>query len=110
VLNLSACSDSGGGPAPAPVRTALTLALSYGIKQFEFSWTAASSGVQEVNQDNDVATTNSGAVYVFRRDSAQVWVQQAYVKASSTGKDDAFGVSIDLADDGNTLAVGAFPR
>ena len=55
--------------------------------------------------DNDLAS-NSGAVYVFTR-SGSAWSQQAYIKASNTGADDEFGVSVSLSNDGNTLAVGA---
>jgi hypothetical protein len=47
----------------------------------------------------------SGAVYVFTRDSARVWSQQAYVKASNTDADDLFGWYIALSRD--TLAAGA---
>ncbi len=47
----------------------------------------------------------SGAVYVFTRDGAGVWSQQAYVKASNTDAGDRFGWSVALSD--NTLAVGA---
>jgi trimeric autotransporter adhesin len=43
-------------------------------------------------------------VYVFRRSGTE-WQQQAYVKASNTGADDGFGISVAL--DGDTLAVGA---
>jgi hypothetical protein len=42
---------------------------------------------------------------VFSR-SAGVWSQQAYIKASNTGADDFFGVSVALS--GDTLAVGAY--
>src|SRR5207249_4476945 len=49
---------------------------------------------------------DAGAVYVFTR-SAGSWSQQAYVKASNTGAGDAFGFSVALSGDGNTLAVGA---
>lgn len=48
----------------------------------------------------------SGAVYVYTRSGA-VWSQQAYVKASNAGAGDAFGESVALSADGNTLAVGA---
>ncbi|MDH3612657.1 MAG: cadherin-like beta sandwich domain-containing protein [Gammaproteobacteria bacterium] len=48
---------------------------------------------------------NSGAVYVFTRDEAGSWSQQAYLKASNTGAGDQFGTSIALS--GNSLAVGA---
>ena len=48
----------------------------------------------------------AGAVYVFVR-TGTTWNQQAYVKASNTQLGDAFGSSVALAGDGNTLAVGA---
>jgi len=55
---------------------------------------------------NDNSAPKSGAVYVFTRSGAS-WSQQAYMKASNTGKDDEFGSSLALSGDGNTLAVGA---
>ena len=48
----------------------------------------------------------SGAAYVFSR-SGTTWSEQAYIKASNTGASDAFGRSVCLSADGNTLAVGA---
>jgi hypothetical protein len=57
--------------------------------------------------DDDESRSNSGAVFVFTRDAAGAWMQQAYVKAAATGNDDDFGVSVALSDDGSTLAVGA---
>jgi len=59
--------------------------------------------------ESDSLATDPGAVYVFTR-SAGVWVQQAYVKASNTDTDDAFGTAVALSADGNTLAVGAHPE
>jgi hypothetical protein len=56
----------------------------------------------------DNSASASGAVYVFERDGAGAWSQQAYVKASNTGANDYFGVSVSLSGDGNTLAVGAY--
>jgi hypothetical protein len=47
----------------------------------------------------------AGAVYLFVRDGAGAWSQQAYVKASNTGEDGFCVVA--LSEDGNTLAVGA---
>jgi hypothetical protein len=54
----------------------------------------------------DESGSNSGAAYVFSFDGSD-WSQQAYVKATNTGYSDAFGASVALAADGNTLAVGA---
>lgn len=57
------------------------------------------------DQSNNSAS-ESGAVYIFTRSSSN-WSQQAYLKASNTGAGDTFGRSVSLANDGNTLAVGA---
>ncbi|HCY63141.1 MAG TPA: hypothetical protein DHV59_09985 [Oxalobacteraceae bacterium] len=65
----------------------------------------SASGINNNPADN--AAPDSGAVYVFTR-SGGAWSQQAYVKASNTGSGDWFGVSVGLAGDGNTLAVGAY--
>ena len=48
--------------------------------------------------------SNSGAVYVYTRDAAGAWSQQAYIKASNTDAGDKFVV---IALSGDTLAVGA---
>lgn len=60
---------------------------------------------------NEAATLNgaafSGAVYVYIR-SGTTWSQHAYVKAAYPGASGAFGSSVGLSADGNTLAVGAF--
>lgn len=62
------------------------------------------TGVNGDRTDNSMLV--SGAVYVYVRD-AGVWKEQAYLKASNTGEDDMFGMSVALSADGNTLAVGA---
>jgi hypothetical protein len=70
---------------------------------------SALTGVTAGSVDEGTAgngASNAGAVYVFAR-IAGVWVQQAYVKASNTGANDAFGIAVALSGDGNTLAVGA---
>jgi hypothetical protein len=59
------------------------------------------------DQNNNSGGWGSGAVYVFTRNDIGTWTQQAYVKASNTGASDGFGVSVALAVDGHTLAVGA---
>ena len=60
-----------------------------------------------INGDqNDDATGQAGAVYIFVRSSG-LWQQQAYLKASNTGNGDGFGEAVSLSADGNTLAIGA---
>jgi hypothetical protein len=53
----------------------------------------------------DNSAYNSGAVYVFANEGTG-WVQQAYVKASNTDKNDFFGRTLALS--GDTLVVGAW--
>ena len=61
-----------------------------------------------VNGEQNNNSTDTGAVYVFFRDSSSAeWQQQAYIKASNSGEGDKFGTSVSLSSDGNTLAVGA---
>lgn len=64
----------------------------------------------------DNTCSRAGAVYVFNR-RAGVWTQQAYVKASNTDSDDAFGGIGEIVDiygsrtvavSNGTLAIGAF--
>ena len=76
-----------------------------------------SSGARGINgNQHDESAYNAGAVYVYVRSGA-TWAQQAYVKASNTGRraaegglvgdGDQFGLSVALSGDGNTMAVGA---
>lgn len=65
---------------------------------------SATTGI-DGDQSDDSASW-AGAVYVFTRVGG-TWSQQAYVKASNTGKNDWFGDSVALSADGDTLAVGA---
>jgi len=86
-----------------------TLAVS---AHFEGS---AATGVN--GKQDDESLPQAGAVYVFTR-AAGRWSQQAYLKASNTGRvpnpsdlsdlgdGDQFGFSIALSADGNTLASG----
>jgi hypothetical protein len=55
------------------------------------------------NSSNNNAT-DSGAAYVFVRDGTN-WVQQAYLKASNTGAEERFGISVAIS--GDTVVVGA---
>ncbi len=67
---------------------------------------SSSTGVNGAQDDN--TAFGSGAVYVFRFNTiSSIWSQQAYIKASNTGRNDYFGSSVSLNGDGDTLAVGA---
>ncbi|MFG1495723.1 FG-GAP repeat protein [Saccharospirillum sp. HFRX-1] len=62
--------------------------------------------------DNNGGATDTGAVYLFGKevdpnDPIITWPQQAYIKASNTGRADYFGTSVSLNGDGRVLAVGA---
>jgi hypothetical protein len=78
-----------------------------------------SSAAKGINGDqNDDSIPQAGAAYVFTR-TGNTWSQQAYIKASNTGRaadprnpndwgdGDQFGFSIAISGDGNTVAVGA---
>lgn len=55
------------------------------------------------DQTNDLLS-KAGAAYAFGR-SDGTWSQQAYLKASNTGPDDQFGISVAVS--GQTIVVGA---
>jgi hypothetical protein len=55
------------------------------------------------NPGND-DSPDSGAAYVFRR-SGDTWIQEAYLKASSTSASDNFGQSVAIS--GDVIAIGA---
>lgn len=65
------------------------------------------SSTSGINTTPDNLASSAGAVYIFRYSAGQ-WSQQAYVKPSNTQSFDAFGWSLALSADGNTLAVGAY--
>lgn len=59
---------------------------------------------------------NQGAVYVFKRDDAGIWTEEAYIKASNSGDEDELGGpfntlsnvhGVSVSDDGSRIAVGA---
>ncbi|WP_434045103.1 MULTISPECIES: cadherin-like beta sandwich domain-containing protein [Sorangium] len=62
---------------------------------------SAATGVDGDQADN---SKSSGAVYVFAREGV-AWVQQAYLKPSTSDRSDNFGHSLALS--GDTLAVAA---
>jgi len=58
------------------------------------------------NQSNNSSTV-SGAGYIYRRDGAGTWSQEAYLKASNADARDAFGSVVTISGDGNTIAISA---
>lgn len=84
-----------------------SLALSYNGTTLAIGAVGEDSNATGINGNevSDIAS-DAGAVYLFTR-SGTAWSQQAYLKASNTGSGDAFGGSVALSSDGNTLAVGA---
>jgi hypothetical protein len=65
---------------------------------------SAAEGIDGDQADNRAG--GSGAVYMLVR-SRGIWRQQAYVKASNTTLQAAFGAALVLSADGNTMAVCA---
>ncbi len=63
---------------------------------------SSATGVNGNQSDNSAG--DSGAAYVFVRKGTN-WVQQAYLKASNTGANDAFGSTVAVS--GDTVVVGA---
>ena len=63
---------------------------------------SAATGVNGNQSDN--SAPNAGAAYVFVRNGT-TWTQQAYLKASNSGANDFFGISVAIS--GNTVVVGA---
>ena len=77
----------------------LTLVVGYASED------GASTGINNISTG---VSSNSGAVFVYTRNSStDTWTQQAYIKASNARPIDSFGESIALSADGNTLVVGA---
>ena len=63
------------------------------------------SNATGVNGDqSDNSASNAGAAYVFTR-SGNTWNQQDYLKASNTGTDDFFGLSVAITND--TVVISA---
>jgi len=77
-------------------------------------WESSAAAGVNGNQ-HDESIRQAGAVYVFTR-TGPTWTQQAYIKASNTGRagegdtpgdGDQFGYAVAISDDGNTIAAGA---
>lgn len=124
---VQACNAGGCSTATAAVTPNLTQAIGYfkasntdagsefgnslalssdGMTLAVGAWREDSSSSGVGGAQGGSGSMDSGAVYVFVR-SGGMWVQQAYVKASSNDSTDGFGIAVALSADGNTLAVGA---
>ena len=64
------------------------------------------TGVNSVAVPDQPSDASTGSVYIFVK-NGDSWSQQAYVKASNTGRNDWFGSRLNLSSDGDTLAVGS---
>jgi cysteine-rich repeat protein len=109
------------GPANAVLGFGARLALSDDGDTMAVGAGMDASAATGIDGDpSDASAPYSGAVYVFARDQADAWSQEAYVKASNTGAEDHFGGRVDLnaimvqhggsvvlSADGNTMAVSA---
>jgi hypothetical protein len=82
----------------------------YGLPEL-FGWSVALSGntlavgARWSSHLPNYSAPSAGAVYVFKRDSAGLWSEPAYIKASNTDRGDSFGNSVALS--GEWLVVGA---
>lgn len=65
-----------------------------------------SDAVGTIDGGANNAGNQTGGVYVYRR-QANTWQASAFVQGSGAINGDNFGWSVDLSDDGRTLAVGA---
>ena len=82
------------------------LALSADGNTIVVGASSESSSATGINGDGtDTSARGAGAVYVFRNNGT--WQQEAYIKASNTDTNDAFGAALSVSSDGNTIAVGA---
>jgi len=72
-----------------------------------------SSGGNDINKLPTGSLLNSGAAYVFVKETDRTkvtygtWSQQAFIKASNSDAGDQFGRAVSISDDGNTIAVGS---
>ena len=66
---------------------------------------SAATGINSPLQNSNGAS-NSGAVYVYVR-AGNVWELQAYIKASNTQQNYAFGQTVASSADGNVIVVGS---
>ncbi|WP_062066364.1 FG-GAP repeat protein [Cellvibrio sp. OA-2007] len=71
------------------------------------SSSSSKSSVSSSSSSDFPGGTASGAVYIYVKTADKGWKEESYLKASNAEPSDAFGTSIALSTDGNTMAVGA---
>lgn len=76
--------------------------LAVGANEEDSGQTTIISGTTAAIDDTK---TNSGAVYIYKRDGVS-WEQEAYIKSSNSDLDDNFGEVFSL--DGDSIAVGVY--
>ncbi|MDD2176684.1 hypothetical protein OIN59_04510 [Acidovorax sp. D2M1] len=118
---LRACDANGCGPFTATVTPDLTQAIgkfelaggnaarfgSY-TNAIALSADGATMVVGSPSEGSSGGLAGAGAVYVFSRSTVGgTWSQQARIESTSAAAKMAFGASLALSADGNTLAVGA---
>lgn len=123
-LAVGATSDTLGRSGVVNFNSSVSSSTSSRSECFEYypsssSSTSSSSSVSSSSSSKSSTTSSSssstssykggsgsGAVYIFRlKDTG--WDEESHVKASNAQESDAFGTSIALSTDGNTMAVGA---
>lgn len=75
--------------------------LAVGAIQEDSNQTTVTNGATAAA---DNLSTDSGAVYVYKRNGS-IWAQEAFIKAANNGPLDSFGYSVSIS--GDSLAVGA---
>jgi hypothetical protein len=94
--------------AEAGDRFGFSLALSGDGRTLAVGARAEDSAAKGVDGDQaSNAVMQSGAAYVFLRDDAGGWAQDAYLKASNTAAGDGFGTWIGMQEDGKALLISA---
>jgi hypothetical protein len=75
--------------------------IAVGARNEDSNYTTVVNGTSFVTNDS---TSNSGAVYVFKRTGTN-WSQEAYLKASNASSSYEFGVSVSIS--GDRILVGS---
>ncbi|MGE3609640.1 MAG: fibronectin type III domain-containing protein [Bacteriovoracaceae bacterium] len=76
--------------------------LAVGVPLEDSNQTSITNG-NTASSDN--SASDSGAVYVYRRNGTS-WIQEAYIKSSNSEANDQFGINVSIS--GDTIAVGAY--